>query len=575
VDTLADRIARDGPVSELDAIGWAIRLAKRIETLHTLGVSHGSVSPACVLTEGRDRNARAFLADVQRTKSSLLFQSPERVQGGDLSAADDVWALGVTLYALLTGQNPFTGANDAEVRQKIVAASPSPLAVFDIGDDDLQHIIDRVFARELANRTASAVAFRRSLEEWHPDRGVAKLPPLEDEDDDDDDNARTMLVTDSSYLREKASQALREAPLASQGKLPSVGTTDLEEDARTVMRSFPQGGAAALFPRAAPAPAAGAPKAPVAKAENAKPAAPVVTPKPAPRPVSVPRPGPISVPRPASKSPPKPTAVMQHPVPIATPKPPAAQALREAPLASQALREAPLASPAPAVAPLPRLIEEESSDDNVRTVMRDPEQMQALSESASRVPHGPLGVAASLKEQPSASAEPTRPFARPFDDDNAPAATLFLSSDDNEPAPTMALAEASIRGAPLTSQALRGAPLGMDRPASLVTPHGTQQIPPGMVPLAPGPQRPAPQATVPLSSYLQDQAQIAMRSPPAAPQPVGFAPPAAAPVPMMQPPSSQPVESAGPSKGKLFLFALVALVVAATATFAILKLNGL
>jgi hypothetical protein len=43
---------------------------------------------------------------------------------------------------------------------------------------------------------------------------------------------------------------------------------------------------------------------------------------------------------------------------------------------------------------------------------------------------------------------------------------------------------------------------------------------------------------------------------------------------MIPPPSPQPVESAGPGKGKLFLAAFVALVVAAGVTFALLKLKG-
>ena len=50
METLADRISRDGPLNELDAVGWAIRLAKRIEALHALGVAHGSISPECVIT---------------------------------------------------------------------------------------------------------------------------------------------------------------------------------------------------------------------------------------------------------------------------------------------------------------------------------------------------------------------------------------------------------------------------------------------------------------------------------------------------------------------------------------------
>ena len=165
METLADRIARDGPVHELDAIGWAIRLAKRIEALHQLGVAHGSVSPACILTAGQDRNARAYLADVQHTTPTPAYQSPERIMGGNISMADDVWALASTLYALLTGQSPFAGSSDAEVRQRILAASPAPLAVFDVGDDDLQHILDRSFARDML--APAALAFKRQMRAFH------------------------------------------------------------------------------------------------------------------------------------------------------------------------------------------------------------------------------------------------------------------------------------------------------------------------------------------------------------------------------------------------------------------------
>ncbi len=103
---------------------------------------------------------------MQHTSATPAYQSPERILGGDISTADDVWALASTLYALLTGQSPFAGGSDGEVRQKILAASPAPLAVFDVGDDDLQHILDRAFAREIGGRTNSITAFRRALEEW-------------------------------------------------------------------------------------------------------------------------------------------------------------------------------------------------------------------------------------------------------------------------------------------------------------------------------------------------------------------------------------------------------------------------
>ncbi|AUX45706.1 uncharacterized protein SOCE26_072020 [Sorangium cellulosum] len=196
METLATRILRDGPLNELDAVGWAIRLAKRIEALHALGVAHGAISPECVLTAAVDRTSKAILADLRQTPSRIAYQSPERIAGGTLSPGDDVWAIAATLYEVLTGTSAFGGGSDAETRQRIANTSPSPLAVFDVGDDDLQRILDDAFLRDRSARTTNAAAFRRALEEWHPDPAVRTLLPLDDEDstnDEDDDEVRTLM----------------------------------------------------------------------------------------------------------------------------------------------------------------------------------------------------------------------------------------------------------------------------------------------------------------------------------------------------------------------------------------------
>jgi hypothetical protein len=240
VESLAERIARDGPLSELDAIGWAIRLSKRLGALHDLGVPHGSVSPACVFVAGPERSARAFLADVRRTAPVPAYFSPERVLGGDVSIADDTWALAATLYALLTGKAPFEGKTPDATRERILAASPARIATFDIDDDDLQVLLDQAFSREIRTRMIRVAALRRALEEWHPDRGVSELMAIDDEDsnEDDEDGMRTLLVPMHSLSDLKpglpnGSQRGREARYAAMRKVvvadvvapPSVITT--------------------------------------------------------------------------------------------------------------------------------------------------------------------------------------------------------------------------------------------------------------------------------------------------------------------------------------------------------------
>ncbi len=497
VETLAERIARDGPVSELDAIGWAIRLAKRLEALHALGVAHGSVSPACVIAAGQDRNARAYLADVQHTSATPPYQSPERILGGDISAADDVWALAATLYALLTGQSPFGAGSgtDGELRQKILAASPPPLAVYDVGDDDLQHILDHAFARELGRRTTSINAFRRALEEWHPDRGVANLPPLDDDDatNDDDDGARTMLVHDpGGFLRQSiamgGAQGPPQTPLGSgahgAGAIPRVNDEDSDDDddVRTVMRSFPQDDLAAIVARAKGS--GGASGASVASSM----ASPVRAPVHAP-----------------------------------------VQAHAE-----------------PAIVPLHKIADDDSED--LRTLMRTPEQMaadEALLHHNGRPPAAPA----------------------------APA-----------PAPRRAFADHPVGhwgNAPASAATLALPPDGFPEPY-LEGPQGTQKIPAGFMlgslPLAVEPP------LQPLQPSIGDMAprgdlralEASAPSPPQA-SAAGWASPAGMTTPSLAGPQAAPGKptSTTSSKTGLLVAAVIALLIAAAATFAFLVRKGL
>jgi Protein kinase domain len=561
VETLAERIARDGPVNELDAIGWAIRLAKRLEALHSLGVAHGSVSPACIIAAGQDRNARAYLADVQHTTSTPAFQSPERILGGDISAADDVWALASTLYALLTGQTPFQGAHDAEVRQKILAATPPPLAVYDVGDDDLQHILDNAFAREFGKRTTSIAAFRRALEEWHPDRGVANLPPLEDEDstNDDDDGARTMMVRDTGgYLQQKLKLAAVPVPI------PKVNEDDDDDDnIRTMMRSMPQDDLAAIIARAqggGGAAAAQAPPAPV------PPAAPPASARGAPGPL--PRVGP---------PPARPQAFHGGAVPRPLPAP-AAPPAAPRPGGGQPHPPGPPFGGRPAIsapafggraAPPPVVNDDDDEDDNIRTVMRSTEQILAEDSHDVRT--------MLLQEQP----EPGAPSPAAM----RPAAGAPPPAREPAPAPTMALpvmydAPSPGYGPPGHDG---GPPAGPGRDGGYAHSPGPPPAPPGFpMPMHNGGPpaglgMPAPQGGFgPGPGYggLAPPGDLsALEGGPAQgmAQPLQAGPP---PNLMPAPPPAAMEPARSGSRGLLIVAAIVALLIAAGLTFLVLRMRA-
>ena len=283
METLAERIAREGPVNELDAVGWIVRLAKKLESLHGRGLAHGGVCPAAMKTASASRLSLGMLIPVGGINNGLDFRSPERMDTEATSATDDTWATAVTLYALITGSSPFVAPDHDSILMKIRSGSFTPLSSFDVGDDDLQHILDAALNPSLAHRTSSLSAFREALEGWHPDSKVRELPPMvDDQPEDDDDDARTVMRPVSAAdavraliaQREQAAVAARasEAPpaakeIASSAKesasaaRPGAAATnhglleDDDENAKTSMISVPpMAMLAKLAPATVPAP---------------------------------------------------------------------------------------------------------------------------------------------------------------------------------------------------------------------------------------------------------------------------------------------------------------------------------
>ena len=192
METLADWIRQKGPLTPPEAAGWAIRLAKHVESLHEHGVAHGNVSPACILLGTSDPRTPGFMSDVRKTTESIPYHSPERMRGGQLSPADDAWAIAATLYTALTGAPPFVGESDAELKQQVLKGAPAPLAVFGVEDDGLDRVLAAAFNPEPSQRLSNVTQLKQELERWHPDGG--NLEPLEDEEIGDEDQAATQML---------------------------------------------------------------------------------------------------------------------------------------------------------------------------------------------------------------------------------------------------------------------------------------------------------------------------------------------------------------------------------------------
>ena len=106
-----------------------------LEEAHALGIVHRDVKPANLFLTRRSSGqevlkvldfgiAKAIDPDIEAglgntsarmLLGSPLYMAPEQLKGGGVDARADVWALGCTLYQLLTGETPFRGADLVEL----------------------------------------------------------------------------------------------------------------------------------------------------------------------------------------------------------------------------------------------------------------------------------------------------------------------------------------------------------------------------------------------------------------------------------------------------------------------------
>jgi len=112
------------------------------------------------------------------------FAAPEQVQGGEVSTATDVYALGVLMYTLLAGGHPTARPTDTPVDRLRSVVETEPQRLSDAAPPqhaprlrgDLDNIAAQALKKRPAARYASASAFADDLERWLDNRPVAARP---------------------------------------------------------------------------------------------------------------------------------------------------------------------------------------------------------------------------------------------------------------------------------------------------------------------------------------------------------------------------------------------------------------
>jgi serine/threonine protein kinase len=118
--SLGDRLT-DGPVLDWShALDIGVKVAGALEAAHRAGRFHRDVKPDNILVSplGEPMLADFGIATLQNASvtslaASLAYAAPESMDGGEPSAASDIYSLGATLFALLSGRSPFAAPGDS------------------------------------------------------------------------------------------------------------------------------------------------------------------------------------------------------------------------------------------------------------------------------------------------------------------------------------------------------------------------------------------------------------------------------------------------------------------------------
>ncbi len=170
-------LADQGRFSIDRAVSLATEILTALDYMHGQGVVHRDLKPENIMLDGADKikiidfgiaacsgSRRLTFGKLSQVMGSPDYISPEQVKNKRGDARSDLYAVGVILYEMLTGETPFHGANPFAVMNARLLESPKPPS--EINPDisrELDAIVLRALERDPNQRYSTAREFAGDL----------------------------------------------------------------------------------------------------------------------------------------------------------------------------------------------------------------------------------------------------------------------------------------------------------------------------------------------------------------------------------------------------------------------------